>query len=228
MHCCDGLCNGINRVFNLVLMLAGICVCGFGVFLASLTSFQFDYFTISIISVSTFLSLLTGLYTCCGHTSYLYSTFYIYSSFLLVLGDATAAGLVFTQKQNIIASLKKELGPKNSKFLDENNITITGYIAASLACLQILALVLAYCHRNILIDIERERLDLDDGYDTLLDNDNTSRTRRTSELVASRTTKSRDVAPQKEETEGAKAASKYRSKYADLYSKYGIDKNDNV
>jgi len=226
LHCCDGLCNGIARMFNIVLMLAGFGIAGFGLYLAAQTNWTFDYFTITVCAVGGCLGLLTGVYSCCGHKSYSYNTVYIYATVLLVIGDAIAAGVLFTQKDKIVASLKKELGPINSKFLDGTNITITGYVAAGLAGLQVLALVLAWCHRRILLDIERDRIDLEDGYEELDSNlltsentyGNSNRQQRTAEL-ASRSTKSTDI-----ESEGAQAASKYRSKYADLYTKYGIDK----
>ena len=150
---------------------------------------------------------------------------------LLVLLDGTGAGLLFTQKKSILDSLKKELGPANSKFLDGNNLTITAYVAMGLTGLQLLAVILTYCHRNILIERERERLDIEgDGYDALDDEGDVEvqaraprrRVERTSELASRSTTYL--GTPAEEETEGQAAASKYRSKYADLYTKYGIDK----
>ena len=45
LHCCDGLCNGIARMFNIVLMLAGFGIAGFGLYLAAQTNWTFDYFT---------------------------------------------------------------------------------------------------------------------------------------------------------------------------------------
>ena len=151
---------------------------------------------------------------------------------LLVLLDGTGAGLLFSQKKSILDSLKKELGPANSKFLDGNNLTITAYVAMGLTGLQLLAVILTFCHRNILIERERERLDIEgDGYDALDDEDDVEvqqeraprrRVERSSELASRSTTYL--GTPAEEETEGQAAASKYRSKYADLYTKYGIDK----
>ena len=232
LHCCDGLCNGINKIFNFIMLLAGLGVVGFGVYLAHQTSWTFDYFTVTLTSVGGLLFMM-----CFGylffHNSYCFNTLYIWCMALLVLLDGTGAGLLFTQKKSILDSLKKELGPANSKFLDGNNLTITAYVTMGLTGLQLLAVILTFCHRNILIERERERLDIEgDGYDALDDEDDVEvqaraprrRVERTSELASRSTTYLGTPTPAEEETEGQAAASKYRSKYADLYTKYGIDK----
>ena len=223
LHCCDGLCNGINRIFNACLALAGFAFAGFGLFLAMKSAWNFDWFSIAVISVGSFIGLLTLLYTCCGHKSYNYNSLYIYSMIILILCNGTASGLLFAYRDQIYKQLQAELGD-DFKF-DKGIITITGYVALGLTGLQVLALILAWCHRNILIDIERDMLDLEDGYDALDDEEAPAprRQQKQSEL-ASRSTRSNEIAPQKDESEGSRAASKYRSKYADLYSKYGIDK----
>lgn len=228
MHCCDGICNGISRLFNLILCVAGLGFVSFGVYLTGQNNWDFqNYFTLSVISAGTFLSLLTGLYSFCCHNRVCYNSFYIYCMVLFIICDGTGAGLLFANSKVVLADLKRNT--HNSTYLDEEHIKITGYIGLGLTGLQILAFVLAWCHRGILIDIERENFELEDGYEAFLAADaessssGHSKHRSTSEL-ASRSTRSNDTGLKEEESEGSKAANNYRSKYADLYTKYGIDK----
>jgi hypothetical protein len=233
LQCCDGLCNGINRIFNLLLSIAGLSFAGFGVFLAFKQNWNFDYFTITTISVGALLGLSTGVYTCFGHKSYCYNSFYIWLMVLLILCDGTAAGLLFAKTDEILKSLKEELGPDNSQFLDKSHIVVTGYVTLGLTGLQILAIILAWCHRQILVDLERQAIDLGGGgMDALLQSDRERDLERSTGIkvseLASTSVRSNEyeaALEESEKSEGARAASKYRSKYSDLYAKYNIDKN---
>ncbi len=213
----------------------GLAFVGLGLFLAHAEQWAFDYFSLSVVSAGGFVALLALGYAACGHKSYCFTTFYIWAMLLLVIADAVGAGLVLTKKDEILADLNQELkaaGVDAKHYVTKQNVQIAGYAFAALAGIQIMALVLAYCHRSHLVDIEAERSDLEDGYD-LLDNEapsaaNSRRSRhkqskkRSSEL-AKRGGDSDDI--EENPSEGQKAASAYRSKYADLYEKYGIEKN---
>lgn len=236
LRCCDGFFNGINRLFNGILTAVGLAFVGLGLFLAHAFGWSFDYFTLSVVSAGGFVALLALGYAACGHKSYCFTTAYIWGMLLLIIADAVGAGLILTKKDEIITGLKKELKAAgiDTKHITKQNVEIGGYAFAMLACIQILALVLAYCHRSHLIDIKAERADLEDGYD-LLDNEAPSAANSRSKQSKARANElakrgKRNGRASRDDmeagaSEGQKAASAYRSKYADLYEKYGIEKN---
>ena len=224
LSCCDRFFNTINRFFNVLIGLVGLALVGLGLFLTSKSSWEPTNFCIGLFAAGGFVALVAFSFLTCGHKSICCVTLYIYSMILLILADATGAGVVLTKKNEILDDIRKELNVtagsvKLQDYITEGNIEVAGYSFAGLAGLQILALGLAYFHRVHLIDDEANRIDLEDGYEKLNNDDVSARRRgrRKTELP------SRGGLANEEGTSEANATtSKFRSKYANLYEKYGI------
>ena len=147
-----------------------------------------------------------------------------------VEGTMLGAGVVLTKKDDIYRDLMQELKNvtagdiKLDDYITKGNIVLAGYSFAGLAGLQILAMMLAYFHRSHLIDAEADRIDLEDGYEqldgALIDRERGASRARTSELPP------RGDRGDASETEAQATTSKFRSKYANLYEKYGITPKD--
>jgi hypothetical protein len=237
LSCCDKFFNAINRFFNLLIALVGLALVGLGVFLTSKSAWLPTTFCVGLFAAGGFVFLTALTFLTCGHRSICCVSAYIYAMVLLVLADATGAGLVFTKKDVILRDIRKELnvtaGNVNlDDYITEGNIVLAGYSFAGLAGLQILAMMLAYFHRSHLIDAEMARIDLEDGYEQL-DGDLIDRERGASR--ASRRRMASELPPrggrgggakEEEQNEAQATTSKFRSKYANLYEKYGITPKD--
>ena len=150
----NDLFNGVNRLFNLLLSFFGLLFVTGGIYLTSKTQWHLNYFSIVVISAGGVVALLGVIYDTIGHKSYCFVTTYIWFLIILVLADATGAGLVLANEQVILADLNRYLnatGIQQSK-VTSSQIEWLDYAFLALTSIQVIALLFAYCHRLHIVE----------------------------------------------------------------------------